>query len=633
MKSLLLNLLLNFLVITSYSFLFIAPSYASNESYYQLPAEIDDFKNEPKKRAKLIQLWNVNMSAFNLQGIIGNPWTNTNDAPRINYLDPLKINTTSSHVIHPITWTAFPNRVNWYFHTSQGNPYQVDKDLLYPLADDGRLNPNDPALQSWIKIISKIRKIDLDKTFKKLIRKNKAITSSDLSNFAPLPVPNDICPLVNWNQPATEWKVGVNQNNFGPPGPRGWKDEYNEWVVTRNAEGKVTKVSFTAENPEYWFSMWKIDPNKVLSLYRQLVSNKVQMTELYLRDKTGKVVNDYRGKPAYNPLNKWNYGNRATENGGGAVHLTSPPNTVGAEIYLGAAATIVRTLDSQNYSPQQNNCYAQYGSSFRNSDPNIGFQANQVVKNLKLPITLTNPIALYMQTPNFSNYVTPDGTPAKNFFKIIRGRTAKEAGRKYDQILHAVFEVPKDKNYTVSDITIGGTPIWWGSQIAETFNQALAASAYTNIPLSKQNKMDKVVSRDNPNPWPQPLVKNAVLQAVLTSKTISAATIPLLPLAVTADSTLTNMALEVLDGAIGAKILYTRADGSVEPGIKIKVIKGYPLTKRQIPGKHHYYETYVYVLDIIISKDVKPGQYGVHVTNKNNKSQAAAAASLTVLAK
>ena len=75
---------------------------------------------------------------------------------------------------------------------------------------------------------------------------------------------------------------------FGPAGPRGWKDEYNERVTTRNSDGKNTKVSFTAET----------------------------------------ILRDHRGLPVYNPLNEWNYGNRATAISGGAAHLTSPPNTV-----------------------------------------------------------------------------------------------------------------------------------------------------------------------------------------------------------------------------------------------------------------------------------------------------------------
>ena len=71
----------------------------------------------------MLKQWNWSMNAFNLQAITGNPWTNINDYPRNNYLNPKKVVVKKgTTIIQPITWTAFPNRVNWYFNTSQGNP-------------------------------------------------------------------------------------------------------------------------------------------------------------------------------------------------------------------------------------------------------------------------------------------------------------------------------------------------------------------------------------------------------------------------------------------------------------------------------------------------------------------------------
>lgn len=586
--------------------------------FYMLPADINDFPDNQLAHEQLLALWNQNMQTFTAQGITGNPWTNEYDAPRINYFDPVT-HAKDAHVVHPITWTAFPNRVDWYFSTSQGNPYRIPKDLLYPLADEGRLDPDDLALKRWV------TEQGLANELEQLLAQYPELNSKDLSNFTPSLVPSDVCPTINWNQSKDEWSP------FGPPGPRGWKDEYNEWVTTRNAEGKITKISFTAENPEYWFSLWEIDPNKVLALYQELVGEQVTLDDLYLKDDSGNILRDHRGRAVYNPLNQWNYGNRATASGGGAVHLTSPPNTVGAEIYLAAAATIVRDLSSANYSPQENICKALYGSEFRNSDPNIGLQANQVVRTLQYPISLANPISLYMQRPDFSNYVTPDGTPAEEFFHIVRGRTAAEAGTNYDQILHAVFEVPADKNYTVSDIKIAGKNIWWGSQMAETFNQALAAIAFTDLNLTDQPPMPAVVDRANPNPWPQPLVKEAVLITISNTHALNSATIPLLPVTIQAGETITDMALEALDGGEGAGIQYLHADGTVEPGIHITVTAQYPLNSAVVPGKHKIYDTYVYVLDIMVDPQVPPGQYGAQVTNPGNAQQVAVPGNLIVL--
>jgi hypothetical protein len=297
---------------------------------------------------------------------------------------------------------------------------------------------------------------------------------------------------------------------------------------------------------------------------------------------------------------------------------------------LGAAATMIRQLPDSNYSPQSNNCASLYGSSFRNSDPNIGMQANQVVRNLGVPLTLTNPVSLYMQRPDFSNYQTPDGTPAADFFTIVRGKTSDQTGRNYDEILHASFEVPANKGYTVSDITIAGSQIWWGAQIAETFNQALSGSAYMDRELPNNARYAAVEDSPTINPWPQPLVKMTVFEAVNDQAKISSATIPLLPPAVPAGTLLTDMALECIDGNKKAMIEYTRPDGSIEPGISVTIKDTKTMGSGEVTGKHGVFNSIVYVIDIAIDKDVKPGQYGIRVTNEGAPKQVATPANLTI---
>ncbi|HKA56629.1 MAG TPA: hypothetical protein VKJ47_23540, partial [Candidatus Binatia bacterium] len=67
---------------------------------------------------------------------------------------------------------------------------------------------------------------------------------------------------------------------FGPYGPRGWQDEYCEWSVTRNAAGKIVRVDFTCENPEYWYTLWRIDPDLVVDLYRQTLSGPFRTPDI-----------------------------------------------------------------------------------------------------------------------------------------------------------------------------------------------------------------------------------------------------------------------------------------------------------------------------------------------------------------
>ncbi|WP_417524110.1 hypothetical protein [Marinovum sp.] len=595
------------------------------EFLYQTPAAIDDFPEAPDKQAQLLTLWNQFMPAFVDMAITGNPWTSEHDAPRPNFVDYASIPDDAQEVVQPITWTAFPNKVTWYFHTSQNNPFKLDGALVYPLADEGRLLRDSLPMQRWLDISGEATRKNLDE----VLDLHPEFASTDLSVFAPVKIPTDICPLVNWAQDADGWQLYSERVS----GPRGWKDEYNEWVVERNAEGDIIAANFTAENPEYWFTLWEVDPQKVLALYRELTGRDVQIEDLQLQDKAGFPIADANGKPAYNPLNKWNYGNHASDEGGGAIHLTSPPNTVGAEIYLGGAATILRDLGDQDYSPANTICASRYGGSFRNSDPNIGMQANQVTRNIKLRLTLTNPIGLYMQTPDFSNYVTPDGTDAREFFHILRGRTAEEAGQAYDQILHARFEVPADKGYTVSDIKINGTPILWGSQIAETFNQALAATAFADLPVVDDTLYPPVPVDGKPGPTngaAQPLVAKAVLAAVQDTPALSAATIPLLPMVVAPGHELTEVMLMVENGAEAAEITYADAAGTKVEGIRVEVVAATPAADSK-PDDFGIYEDITYELKIFVKSDVPPGRYGVRVSNPGVPEQVPAPANLIVL--
>ena len=108
------------------------------------------------------------------------------------------------------------------------------------------------------------------------------------------------------------------------------------------------------------------------------------------------------------------------------MHLTSTPNTLQTEIGLGASATVQRKSNNTNAGALI--CCSQYGQPHRNSDPNIGVQVNRFVSttsNLSPAVaTLANPPGLYIQTPNFSSYATPDGTPASTFWTVKRGNAS-----------------------------------------------------------------------------------------------------------------------------------------------------------------------------------------------------------------
>ncbi len=398
-------------------------------SQYALPANINDFGDNIIAYEAMRQIWNWNLNGFTLSSIAGNPWGSLYDVDRYFYFNPL---TTPLEGGAPqaIQWFANSGRIPTFFASGQSSaPYNLTPSQLMQLNDQGYL--------------------------------------VDVPGFETgFPMVPSACPSLDYNQPKEQWAPFIR----GLYGPRGWQDEYCEYSILRNAEGKIISVMFTCENPEYWYALWHVDPKVVLAIYQEVINPKVQIADLYLLDENGNpVVNPQTGQPAYNPLNKWNSGTVTTESSGGAMHLTSPPNTLGAEVYLAAAATLIRPA-AHEASAQNLICCSRYGRPYRNSDPHIGFSANQFVNQAGLTISLSDPVGLYIQQPDFENfkYQTPDSTPAAKFWRVVRGKGP-------DEILHAVFEVPAEYGYTVSDITINGEAIQWASQIAATFHIALRA--------------------------------------------------------------------------------------------------------------------------------------------------------------
>ena len=220
------------------------------------------------------------------------------------------------------------------------------------------------------------------------------------------------------------------------------QDEYCEWSVTRDPQtDRITRVTFTSEGPEYWQFLAAVAPSRVVELYRQHISPEVKPEDLF---RNGKYV----------PRNRWN---NSTANG--AMHLVQRSNTLGAEIELAAAATIVRLQAGAPITEAQKLiACGQYGEPQRHSDPHIGALVNELAR-AKADITLANPVGLYIAGLSVAGWVTPDGSNAADYWKITRGTKEKS--------LRAVYEVPAAKGFVVGDIKISGRPIEFGAQIAD----------------------------------------------------------------------------------------------------------------------------------------------------------------------
>ncbi len=271
--------------------------------------------------------------------------------------------------------------------------------------------------------------------------------------------------------------------------------EYCEWHVIRDPDTRsIRRVTFTSEPPEYWQALFgsPIDTgngqvssftgnqDRVLQFYREWISPQVQMEDLiadqdiFLADGSALVR-----KGQYNCYNRWN--TRL-----GAMHLCAPPNSLIAEIFLGADATVLRR-DRRGRAlvePEALICCAGYGGPDRNSDPTIGSTVNALARAGAL-ITLLNPVGLYMDHIDLAGWEAPHGFNVADCVHIVRGTPG--------MIERLIVEVPATCGFTVGDLTIGGEPIRFGGQIAECITVKLTGIAARlgtihNTPVSCESR-------------------------------------------------------------------------------------------------------------------------------------------------
>jgi hypothetical protein len=420
------------------------------------PANQQDFPEGSPEQRTLYELWNANMVAFIQQAVVNNPWSAEYATDQTSYFNPLEQDMSQAYV-QQVDWPPLPHRVTQYLGQGQTppNPYNWSQEQLYQFADAG---------------------------------------TTGSAEYPTIPQNQYLCPQVQWGVDDAD------KQKFGPWGPRGWMDEYNEFSVVRDSNNKITRVDFTCENPEYWQTLWKISPTTVASVYETTLNwglgpgahtISVSVEDLQLVDGSGNpVIDPATGRPAFNPLNKWNSGTVSVRNGdasdyGGAMQLTSTPNTLQTETNLAACGTVQRT-SANSGDTQALICCSQYGQEYRNSDPTIGAGTNQLVGQGNI-VSLANPVGLYMQMPDFSLFRPPSTSNLPNLsiedcWQVVRGSESLPGGLPGNFILHAVFQIPsswieQNVNFTVGDIEVflngEWSPIQYGSQIQQTFLMGL----------------------------------------------------------------------------------------------------------------------------------------------------------------
>ena len=220
------------------------------------------------------------------------------------------------------------------------------------------------------------------------------------------------------------------------------QDEYCEWSVERGDDGKITRITFTTEVPEYWDHVAKNAPDLLLDLYHQFVDPRVERDHLFDGEE-------------YVRKNQWN-----TSTEGRLAHLVQQTNTLGAAIRLVAESTILRAREDGTpvTDRQELVVCARLGDPFRNSDPQIAEIVNDAA-TLGNEVTMLDPVGLYLDGLLSAGMETPDGADAAEFWQVERGAPG--------HAVRASFAVPEARGYVVGDIKINGRPITRGAQVAD----------------------------------------------------------------------------------------------------------------------------------------------------------------------
>lgn len=149
----------------------------------------------------------------------------------------------------------------------------------------------------------------------------------------------------------------------------------------------------------------------------------------------------------------------------GAMHLRQASNNLDAEVEIAAQSTLTYTRKGVVLTDGGDLCnFARLGESTRASDPTIAQTVNGIARNGSR-ISLLDPIGLYMDIPDFTGWVTPDGSDPRALWTSERGNPITRGSLRSSQ------------KFNLSDVKIAGAKIAYGGQVAKLISVHLTGLA------------------------------------------------------------------------------------------------------------------------------------------------------------
>jgi hypothetical protein len=391
------------------------------------PAGIDDFTEQPGRRAAFAEGWDAILASWfeAFAGIEGG-----------RFYDPRADTTPGPADTRAVAWDAFPRPIEKWFEEAA-----------------------EPDLERW-RAAETLRPRLFDG------RPLRRVTDGSLAE--PVPV------FHRQQDEYCEWFVNhdgaghISRVTFTCEGPEYW----------RFLAGG-TGAFFPAEDERAGIVDGDLD--LVTALYRRHIDPSVTDDDLLwpydvaAYDEQSGTWGTYGEAGTYNPFNRWN-------TTAGAMHLTHPANTLEGVFTVVARAAVLRK-DSRGRPIDDAEalvCCSGFGEPNRSSDPSIGAGVNGLVGD-GLSVSLADPLGLYMARINAGAFQGPAGEDMGSAWQVDRGDADRQ------RILRATFTAPA--GLTVDQILAAGAPIAYGGQIADAVQMivtALAKRIYAVPPARKR---------------------------------------------------------------------------------------------------------------------------------------------------
>jgi hypothetical protein len=250
------------------------------------------------------------------------------------------------------------------------------------------------------------------------------------------------------------------------------QEEYLEWRVVRDRDGRLQRVELTTELSDYWRVLAAHEPQRAVEVAAELVGRAVRPDDLY------------GGPPPDSPEERRRafvvtvieHPSALNDGREGILFMTHADNDLRALFKLAAVAAhpcvltdeVTRRRRCAN-SDEVIPLLERGAVAGRASDPVLVERLGRLAFERRL-VAFDDPVGIYIHGIEHTRLRTPGGDPVPvDWFRFGRGASAEQASDGQTRHQRLIFEVPPKHGLRVGDLVDAATErrIAYGGQVAE----------------------------------------------------------------------------------------------------------------------------------------------------------------------